>query len=264
MMAERRKRVLVTGAAGTVGTVVRDFLADRYDLRSMTHRPAPFADHVADITDLAAIEPAFAGIDAVVHLAASAAVETPWEEILPNNLVGTYNVYEAARRAGVKRIVFASSNHAIGMYEVDGVPDLYELDDPRVYDQTVEVRPDSLYGVSKVFGEALGRFYADTYGLGVVCLRIGSVRAGDDPLSPEVLSSSPALLDLKTAEQRRKRMRATWLSRRDCAALIEAAIDAEDLRWAVVYGISNNPRRFWDIEHARELLGYTPEDAAPV
>ncbi len=264
MKPREKRRVLVTGAEGLIGSVVRRELGGRYDLVALTLTPQSFPSHIADIADLAAIEPAFVGIDAVVHLAASPAVETPWEAILPNNLVGTYNVYEAARRAGVKRIVFASSNHAIGMYEVDGVPDLYELDDPRVYDQTVEVRPDSLYGVSKVYGEALGRFYADTYGLGVVCLRIGSVRAGDDPLSPEVLSSSPALLDLKTAEQRRKRMRATWLSRRDCAALIEAAIDAEDLRWAVVYGISNNPRRFWDIEHARELLGYTPEDAAPV
>lgn len=264
METGRPMRVLVTGAEGTIGTAVREHLADRYDLVSLTKEPAPFPSHVANIADLAAIEPAFAGVDAVVHLAASPAVETPWEEILPNNLVGTYNVFEAARRAGVGRVVFASSNHAIGMYELDGGPGLYELDDPRVYDHTVEVRPDSLYGVSKVYGEALGRFYMERYGMAVICLRIGGVRAGDDPTAEAVLGSSPSLLDLPTAEVRRQRMRAVWLSRRDCAQLISRSLDAESVRWAVVYGISDNPRQFWDLSHAREVLGYAPEDAAPV
>ncbi len=264
MAAERKRRVLVTGAEGTIGTAVREHLSDRYDLRALTREPAPFASHAADIADLAAIEPAFAGIDTVVHLAASPTVETPWEEILPNNLIGTYNVFEAARRAGVQTVVFASSNHAIGMYELDGAPDLYEMDDPRVYDHTVEVRPDSLYGVSKVYGEALGRFYAERHGLRVVCLRIGAVRAEDDPTSAAVLNSAPTLLAGLTPDQRRKRMRAAWLSRRDCAQLIARALEADHVRFAVVYGVSNNPRRFWDIEHARELLGYNPQDAAPV
>lgn len=262
-MAEPERRVLVTGAEGTIGTAVREHLADRYELRALTKEPADFPSHAADIADLEAILPAFAGVDAVVHLAASPAVETPWEEILPNNLVGTYNVFEAARRAGVGRVVFASSNHAIGGYELDGAPGLYALDDPRVYDHTVEVRPDSLYGVSKVYGEALGRLYADRDGIAVVCLRIGAVRAGDDPTAPEVLASSPALLNLATEEARRQRMRAVWLSRRDCAELIGRALDA-DVRWAVVYGISNNPRQFWDLSRAREVLGYEPRDAAPV
>ena len=259
-----KQRVLVTGAEGTIGTAVREFLAERYDLRSLTLTPQDFPSHVANIADLDAIQPAFAGMDAVVHLAASPAVETPWEEVLPNNLVGTYNVFEAARRAGVGAVVFASSNHAIGMYELDGAPGIYELDDPRSYDHTVEVRPDSLYGVSKAYGEAMGRYYADRYGLRVFCLRIGAVRAGDDPMSPEVRGSSPSLLDLRTAEERRKRMRAVWLSRRDCAQLIARCLDADDVRWAVVYGISDNPRRFWDLGHAREVLGYAPEDGAPV
>lgn len=264
MATERTRRVLVTGAEGTIGTAVREHLAERYELHALTREPVSFPSHAADIADLDAILPAFAGMDAVVHLAASPAVETPWQEILPNNLIGTYNVFEAARRSGVERVVFASSNHAIGMYELDGAPDLYDLDDPRVYDHTVEVRPDSLYGVSKVYGEALGRYYAERHGLAVVCLRIGAVRAGDDPTAPEVLASSPALLDLTTEEQRHQRMRAVWLSRRDCGQLISRALDATDVRWAVVYGISNNPRQFWDISHAREVLGYEPEDEAPV
>jgi len=255
------RRVLVTGAAGVIGKAVRVHLADRYELHYLTHRPADFPSHVADISDLDAIQPAFAGMDAVVHLAASPSVETPWEQILPNNLVGTYNVFEAARRAGVACVVFASSNHTIGMYEKDEAPGIYALDDPRCYDAQVPVRPDSLYGVSKVYGEALGRYYHDNFGLRVYCLRIGSVRADDDPCARAVADSS-GWLDL-TPQQKFERLRATWLSQRDCAALIDCCLQAERVPWAVVYGISNNPRQFWDLSGARALLGYHPQDAAP-
>jgi len=251
------RRVLVTGAEGTIGTAVREQLAGRYDLVALTRTPQPFQSHVADIAELDAIRPAFEGVDAVVHLAASPAIETPWEEVLRNNLVGTYNVYEAARAAGCERIVFASSNHAVGMYEVEGAPQIYEPGDSRLVDHTAELRPDSLYGVSKVYGEALGRLYHERHGLSVFNLRIGSVRAEDDPTLP---SSNP-LLDLDEAG-RHARMRAVWLSKRDCAELIAACLDAEDVRWAVVYGVSANPGRFWDLEHARKLLGWEPRDAA--
>jgi nucleoside-diphosphate-sugar epimerase len=263
MAANGRKRVLVTGAEGVIGTAVREFLGDRYDLRALTRTPQPFPSVVADIADFGAILPAFAGVDAVVHLAASPAVETPWDEILPNNLVGTYHVFEAARRAGAGAVVFASSNHVIGMEELDGAPSLYELGDPRVYDETAELRPDSLYGVSKIYGEALGRLYHERHGMRVVCLRIGSVRADDDPVSPAVLASVPTLLAHLSPEERRKRMRATWLSRRDCAELIAAALDAEEVGWAVAYGISDNPRQFWSLRSARERLGFVPRDRAP-
>lgn len=258
-----RKRVLVTGAAGTIGKAIREYLSDRYDLHLMTRTPADFPSFVADITDLEEIQPAFRGIDAVVHLAASASVESTWDEVLPNNLIGTYNVYEAARREGVERVVFASSNHAIGVYEVEAAPELYALDDPRVYDHTVDIRPDSLYGMSKAYGEALGRYYVDLHGMRVFCLRIGTVRDSDDPRDPELAERSPPLLNLTTPEQRFNRMRGTWLSRRDCCELIARCLDVEDLNWAVVYGISDNPRQFWDIGHARRVLGYDPRDRAP-
>ena len=260
--ADTSPRVLVTGAEGTIGTAVRRELGGRYELVSLTREPQDFPSHVADIADLDAIAPAFAGCDAVVHLAASAAVDSTWEDVLENNLVGTYNVFEAARRAGVERVVFASSNHAVGMYEVDGAPDLYRLDDPRVYDHTVDIRPDSLYGVSKAYGEALGRMYADRFGLRVFCLRIGWVSADDDPVSPALFSGSDPLLDL-TREERRQRGRALWLSQRDCAQLIARCLDAPDVGWAIVYGISDNPRQFFDLAHARELVGYDPQDRAP-
>jgi nucleoside-diphosphate-sugar epimerase len=265
-MSEQRSgvgKVLVTGAAGVIGTAVREHLAGRFDLAYLTHRPQPFPSHVADIADLDAIRPAFAGIDAVVHLAASPAVETPWEDVLPNNIVGTRNVFKAAREAGVRRVVFASSNHAIGMNEIDNAPGLYELDDPRVWDEFAEPRPDSFYGVSKLFGEALGRMYHDLHGIEVVNLRIGTVRADDDPASPKTLTSIPAPLAHLTHEERRKRTRATWLSRRDCAELIARALEA-DADWAIVYGISDNPRQFWSLRSAREVLGFAPRDSAPV
>jgi NAD+ dependent glucose-6-phosphate dehydrogenase len=253
------RRVLVTGAEGTIGTAVREHLADRYELVSLTLTPQEFPSHVADIYELDAIRPAFDGVESVVHLAASPAIETPWDDVLRNNIVGTYNVFEAARQAGVSRVVFASSNHAVGMYEVEGAPGLYDVDDERSYDHTVEIRPDSLYGVSKAYGEALGRMYVESHGLRVFCLRIGAVRQNDDPTEP---SENP-LIDLDS-EGRRNRMRAVWLSRRDCAELIAACLDVEDVAWALVYGVSANPRRFWDLEHARELLGWEPQDAAPV
>jgi NAD+ dependent glucose-6-phosphate dehydrogenase len=255
-------RVLVTGANGTIGRAVREHLADRYTLHSLTHRPADYPSIVADISDQQAVRSALVGMDAVVHLAASVSVLSPWEDIHRNNIVGTYNVFEAAREAGVGCVVFASSNHAVGMYEVEASPDIYALDDPRVIDHHAEIRPDSFYGISKAYGEAMGRYYSDTYGMRVYCLRIGTVRADDDPRSPDIATAS-SWLPL-TPEQAYDRLRSTWLSQRDCAELIARCLDATDVRFGIYYGISNNPRQFWDIGHAREEIGYDPQDAAPL
>jgi nucleoside-diphosphate-sugar epimerase len=257
----RGSTVAVTGASGVVGSVVRRELAGEYDLRLITRRPADFPSLLADLSDLETLLPRFEGADAVVHLAAAATVEAPWEEVLSANLIGTYNVFEAARRSGVELVVFASSNHAVGMYEVENAPGLYGLDDERCWDEHVEVRPDSLYGASKVFGEAVGRYYADCYGLRVICLRIGSVLADDDPRSERV-AAGPGWMSLDR-EASLARLRATWLSQRDCAELVRRSLEATDVRWAVAYGISDNARKFWDLGSARELLGFAPHDRAP-
>jgi nucleoside-diphosphate-sugar epimerase len=256
------RRVLVTGADGVIGGIVRRDLAKTYDLSYLTRDRAEFSSNVGDISDIRAIRPAFEGVEAVVHLAAASSVDDSWDRVLSDNVVGTYNVFEAARQAGVKRVVYASSNHTIGMYEAEGAPGIYDLDDGRAFDVSVPVRPDSLYGVSKVFGEALGRLYADRHQMDVICLRIGAVRESDDPTKAEAgrpFEPFPVL----TTDQSRKRLRAVWLSHRDCAQLIQRALEAP-VHWAVVYGISNNPRRFWDLEAARNILGFEPLDSAPV
>jgi nucleoside-diphosphate-sugar epimerase len=203
--------------------------------------------HVADLADFAALRPAFDGVDSVVHLAASSDPNSSWKDVLDANIVGTRNVFEAAREAGVPQVVFASSNHLMGMYEIEGAPQIYRADpDKPLIDEHADPRPDSLYGVSKGYGELLGRYYVERHGLRVICLRIGWVWEKDDV---------PA--DHARAE-------ALWLSQRDCAQLVSRAIDADDVNWAVVYGISNNPRGFFDRRSAREILGYEPQDSPPL
>jgi nucleoside-diphosphate-sugar epimerase len=250
----------VTGARGTIGTTLLRELSGRYDLVPIARSPAADGWLVADLADLAGLERALAGCQAVVHLAAASDVSAAWEEVLSSNIIGTYNVFEAARRARVGRVVFASSNHVAGMFEVAAGPSLYRLNDPRMIDHQDEIRPDSLYGTSKVFGEALGRYYSERYHMSVVCLRIGSVLRDDDPEGPLVAEGS-GWLGLSVAD-RYRRIRATWLSQRDCALLVASALDAE-VSWAVVFGTSANPRRIWDLEHARAAIGYVPQDSAP-
>lgn len=253
-------RVLLTGAEGVVGTVLRQGLDADVDLLPLTRRAAAFPSVVADIADLEALTSACAGVDAVIHLAAAAWLDAPWDDVLESNIVGTRNVFEAARLAGVRAVVFASSGHVVGAAEDDDA-ELYDLDDGRTLDESSSVRPDSLYAVSKVFGEALGRFYADTYGMRVICLRLGTVLANDDPCSTE--SGRGRSGDL-AAEQRFARIRAKWLSHRDCCTLLRCALAAEHLSWAVVFGTSDNPRQIWNMDGARQLLGYQPQDSAPV
>ena len=163
------KRVLLTGAAGRIGKVLAEGLRGAYDLRLMYHNTVLPAEHgeeveVGDIADLVAVMKATAGVDAVVHMAGNPRMDATFEEVMTANVRGTYNVYEACRQNGVGRVVFASTNHTTGFYERTGVYVTPEM----------PARPDSLYGVSKVFGEDLGRYYHDAHGLAVICLRIGS------------------------------------------------------------------------------------------
>lgn len=257
-------RVLITGSDGLIGRLLIDAWRESgaYEPVGLARNPGPYADVVADITEFDALLPAMEGIDAVVHMAATSAVGSSWEAVRDSNLIGAYNVFEAARRAGVEQAVFASSNHTVGTYETENVPELWDLDDGRTWDETAEVRPDSLYGVSKVYGEALARYYVDHHGMRAVCLRIGGVRDPKDPSHPRNLWK-PERDGEEGIRELRRRTRAVWLSERDCVQLVERSL-ATDKTWVVCYGISDNPRKIWDIEHAREALGYAPQDSAPV
>jgi NAD+ dependent glucose-6-phosphate dehydrogenase len=253
-------KILLTGATGRIGQIVRAELAD-HDLRLLTRSAIDEPSHVADIADFEAIRPAFAGVDAVIHLAAASAVGSEWEQVLPANIVGARNVYEAARLEGVAQVIYASTTHTVAGHERAAGPALYELDGEVTFGIELGPRPDSLYGASKVFGEALGRWYSDVHGLRVICLRIGYVSGRPDDEFESPGAGDP---DIDPAElATRKRMRAIWLSQRDCAQLFRRAI-ASELAWAVVYGTSDNPRQIWDLEPARRLLGFVPRDTAPV
>ena len=247
-----KKRALVTGMAGQIGGIIRRRLGDRYELSGIDRvGVAGVPVTVADIADLEAIRPAFEGIDAVVHLGADPSPRASWDSVLRNNIVGTRNVYEAARLAGVKRIVFASSNHVVGNYPLRQDPykaiydgQLGEVRRPFPPLTTDLIRPDSYYGVSKSFGESLGSYFHKEYGVSVICLRIGWVMTPDDP------SFSPAALSL-------------WLSHRDAAQLIQRSIDAPaSVGFAIVNGESDNLLSIWDIETTKRVLGYAPQDDA--
>ena len=222
--------VLLTGAAGRIGRSLADRLPSHgWQLRGFDRVLAPSVELVGDLTDPAALDEAVAGVEAIVHLAGQP-TETGWPTIRDANIEGTFQLFEAARRAGVRRVVFASSNHAVG-FTPQAADDLPADTPPR---------PDTLYGVSKVFGEALGRYYHDRYGFRVACLRIGTF--SDEPPDGRGL--------------------ATWLAPADCARLVDACLRSDELGYALIWGISANRHRWWSLTAGRQL-GYEPvEDAS--
>jgi uronate dehydrogenase len=227
------QNVLMTGAAGDVGTRLRKLLNGVYPhIRiSDIRRPSnlqPDEDFVAaDLGEYAQVEKIVAGMDGIVHLGGFS-VEGPWETIHKSNIVGCYNVFEAAYRAGVKRVVFASSNHAIGFYPRD-----------RRIGVDVTVRPDSRYGVSKAFGEAMGALYAYKHGLCVTCLRIGHV--GDAPID--------------------KRRLSVWIKPEDLVSLVRIGLEHPDIQFEIFYGTSDNAAGWWDNSNAARF-GYKPQGRA--
>jgi len=228
------KTVLITGASGDVGSHLRRELAGRYTLRLSDLRPLEKKARgekfmKADISKMADALRITKGVDAIVHLGGYS-VEGPWEAILQANIVGCYNIFEAARRNGVKRILFATSNHAVGFY-----PRKQKID------HTVYIKPDGRYGVSKVFGEALGSLYADKYGMEVFLMRIGNVNA-------------------KAIDKRRL---AIVFTPRDLAQLVSIGIDHPGIRFEIVYGVSGNKRSWYDNSNAYRL-GYKPQDDSEV
>lgn len=223
------KRVLLTGATGGIGSRLRRMLKPIYsdlilsDLKPPVDLQPDETFIAADLSRADEVEKAMQGVDGVIHLGGYS-VEGPWETILNANIIGAYNLFEAARKAGTRRIVFASSNHVMGFH-------------PRKNKIPVEAvpRPDTRYGLSKLFGEGLGSLYAYKHGIGTLSIRIGNF--GDQPID--------------------ERRLAIWLKPDDLVQLIRLGLEKPDLVYEVVYGMSDNKRAWWDNSHALKL-GYHP------
>ncbi len=241
--ADNPRHVLVTGAAGRIGKYFAEHSHERYRLRLMIQEGVTPEDErrfledfgevvVGQLEDRAKLQEHCKGIDTVVHLAADPSPVAGWDSLLPNNIVGTYNMMTAARDAGVRRLVYASSIHAVSGYPKDIQVKPGEA-----------VNPGDLYGVTKCFGEALGRFYAEQHGLSVIAIRIGAFQ----PVSVAERKEKVKLMD-------------AFVSHRDLNQLLQRAIDDRNLQFAIVQGLSNNRFKRMDISNACELLGYTPQD----
>lgn len=232
-MAKLFKRLLITGAAGALGTVLRNHLKDYADILRLSDingmgEAAPHEEIIqCDLADFDAVLDSAKDVDAILHFG-GIPVESDFKSILHANIEGSHNIYEAARRHGVKRVIYASSNHAIGFYK-----------STEVIDVEAAHRPDSFYGLSKCFVEDLGRYYYDKFNIESVNIRIGSCY-------PEPTD---------------RRMLATWLSYNDFMHLIIQTLTVPNVGFAVIYGASNNDQQYWDNTKAR-FLGYMPTDNA--
>lgn len=232
-MSKQFKRILLTGAAGRLGSVLRNALKGRADLLRLTDiadlgNLAPHEEGVVcDLADFDRVLPLASDVDVIIH-AGGVPLENTFELILRGNIQGTYNIYEAARKQGVKRVIFTSTNHTIGFHARTDI-----------IDASAAHRPDSLYGLSKCFGEDLGRYYWDKFGIESVNIRIGS--SFEEPLD--------------------RRMLATWLSFDDFVQLVELSLDAPRVAHTIIYGVSRNREMLWDNRMAA-FLGYQPRDSA--
>ena len=235
----KRRRVLITGAAGRIGSFFASKMHQKYDLRLMARDRDEDSSEIqgygevvfCDLADLEKLKQLCQNIDTVLHLAGDPSPNQTWDSALQNNVAGTYNLFAAAKAASCRRVIYASSIHA-----VSGYPKNIQV-------KTNEpVNPGDLYGVTKCFGEALGRYMAEQEGLSVIALRIGGFQ-------PETTAEKP---DLGLMD--------AWVSREDLTQLIERCIDVRQIQWAVFHALSNNAFNRLDISDARELVGYAPKD----
>jgi UDP-glucose 4-epimerase len=237
--SDARRKVAVTGAAGRIGAYFASHAPDRYDLTLIDHPDLDMSDldklgitRQARLGDLEKLKELFDGHDTIVHLAAEPSPSALWSDLLRDNVEGTYNVFVAAAHAGCRRVVYASSIHAVSGYPADRQ---VHADEP--------VSPGDLYGVTKCFGEAMGRYMATQHGLEAIAIRIGSFQ----PRTKAQRESSAGMVN-------------TWVSQRDLHQLILRCVDDEDLLFAIFHGLSDNRFVRMDISEPRELVGYEPQD----
>ncbi len=240
------QNLLITGCNGLIGRILLEQLSDSFNIYGLDRTSGDKANNIfqANIANPEQIKSIFdfmPSLTYVVHLAGDPRMDADWESVYVDNIGGTENIYEAAQVHGVRRVIFASSNHVTGAYE--GFPPSLHLKKNQNLIMTSDpIRPDGFYGVSKAAGEAIARMYFDLYGLESICLRIGSVTKDNDP------HANP-------------RYESTWLSHRDLVQLVKKSLLAE-VKFGIYYGVSNNKKRFWDISNAESELEYRPDDDA--
>ena len=239
-------KLLITGFDGIVGKVLWNNLGDKFELYGIDLCICEQQENTyqADISNMEQVNAVFEKLPSlpyIVHLAGDPRPDADWQSVLLNNIAGTRNIYEAATLHGVKRVVFASSNHVTGAYE-GFPPHLHDQQVPPLVKPTDPIRPDGYYGVGKAAGEAIARMYYELHGIESVCLRIGSVLSDDDP----------------TIDAHNESI---WLSHTDLVQLVTKSL-LSDVQFAIYYGVSDNKKRFWDISNAVEEIGYQPESDA--
>ncbi len=249
------KNILVTGSSGLIGGIILKHNS-KNNLFGLDIVPCSYPSHeISDISNSKKLENIFLenNIEVVVHLAGKTSVSGTWDNLIGNNFDGTANVFEASKNSGVKKVIFASSNHAVGLFENDDPykqivsGDYKDVKDYDLIKSNCEVRPDSLYGVSKAFGENIGRYYHETFGIKVACLRIGSVRPVDTPIEGDS-----------------HRFFSTWCSHKDISGLIEACINSENIGFNIFYGVSDNKWKIWDISDQQKILDFHPQSNAEI
>ena len=244
----RYTRIGLTGANGTIGRVLLAGLGAEYEFKAFTRRPVDFPATIVNFDRPAEVEGAFEGLEAVIHLAADPSPSASWESVRDHNLEGMYQVLEECRRSGVRRLVFASTNHTQHGNTILTTPETLDLSKRIRMRLDEPPNPDSMYAVSKLFGENMGKLYSQCYGLEFVGLRIGWIITEDDPTT---MRGTPA----------EDYMRAMFLSHRDCIEAHRRALEV-DTQYLLAYVVSGNGRRVFDLEATGKDLGYVPQDDA--
>lgn len=248
-------KVLVTGASGLIGQLVITSLSDRYTFSGLSRRPLEGIPYTqASVTDVDAVRAACSGMDIVLHLAAETQDYDDWDKVVGTTMGGTLNVFRAAQEAGVKRVVFASAGSTMLGYQLDPTSTYAQLADNKLQRMPADARmilhtdpprPADFYSVGKLFGEHLGRLFSDKYGMSVLVIRVGAVLPDD---KPTIVRELPG-----------------YLSHRDLVSIVDKTLSAPmTLRYDIFHAVSNNARRWRDIEHSRQVLGWEPLDSSDV
>ncbi len=247
------KKIFITGGSGLIGSILNNHLSNNFEITNLDIKKSNNQSQntvVGDMNRYVDVLNGSKNCEVLIHLGAVVSVDSNWDLVFKNNIESTRNVYKAAKENGSKKVIFASSNHAVGLFENDNpykqiVAGKYSGLDPNsipIIDHNVPIRPDSYYGVSKAYGEAIGRYYFEKHKIQSVNLRIGTVQKIDTPKSSI-------------------RHFATWLSHSDISQLVEKSI-IQDVGFEIFYGVSNNKWRFWDLKNSYNKIDYKPVDNA--